>query len=556
MNFAIRSRARIAVALLLALMLASCAWLRSAGEGARTETRAREVDASPVEPRPADSGLHERWQHGAFVQIDVRAYQDSDGDGVGDLKGLVRRLDHLKELGARGILLMPIQPGSGGEGVGDTIDDPRAVDPAVGTLADVDELLAQAHARGIGVVMDYALNHSSTAHPFFVDARRGASSAYRDWYVWANEAPKGWEVRGRSPWHAGERGSGAYYGVFGAARPDYNFRNPKVVAYHLDNLRFWLNRGVDGFRLLGTAQLIENDAARWFDQPESRRLAALAAQTIRSYPKRFVACDAPVDTQAWAEVCGSAFAQELGALVVQAARGEAAAVGALAEQMRKLDGASGLWISSADDSAGNARLGDEVSSDAAAYRLAAATYLLLPGVPFVHYGEEVGQEASTRAQREPMSWASVNAGTADGYSTRTTNLAPMAPNLATANVEVQRQAFGSIFDTYRDLIDMRNRRPSVAVGGIEAVTVRGQLLSFVRAHGDERTLVVINYGARRVEVDVAGLPRRARVAPIYPRRAGASQIAQIVIADGSGRLAVDMPPRSARAFDVEPQRRD
>ncbi len=547
--------ARATSALAAALLLTSCAWLRPSADAPRPTVRAREVDASAIAPRPADSGLPERWHHGAFMQIDVRAYQDSDGDGVGDLKGLVRRLDHLKELGVRGILLMPIQPGSH-EGRGDAIDDPRSVDPALGTLADVDELLAQAHARGIGVAMDYPLNHGGVGHPFFVDARRGASSPYRDWYVWASEAPKGWDVRGRSPWHVAERASGAYYGVFGAARPDYNFGNPKVLAYHLDNLRFWLNRGVDGFRLIGSAHLVEHDAARFVDQPESRRIASLVAQTVKSYPKRFVVCDAAVETRAWAELCSTAFAQGFGALVVQAARGEAAAVPALSEQLRKLDTAAALWISSPDATADNNRLGDEVNGDAVAYRLTAATYLLLPGVPFVHYGEEVGQEASSRAVRAPMSWAAPNGGSVDGFSTRAEVVAPMAPNVAAANVAAQRQAFGSIFDTYRDLLDLRNRRPSVAQGGIDAVSARGQVLSFVRTQGDERTLVVVNYGARRAEVDVAGLPRRARVAPIYPKRAGSSYIAQIVLADSAGRLAVDMPARSARVFDVEPQRRD
>ncbi len=577
-----------------ALALASCAnWFRRGEPAAAPAVPASPapsaIDASPVPARPADTGLPEHWHRGAFMPIDIRAYQDSDGDGVGDLKGLIRRLEYLDELGVRGLLLMPWQPGSG-EGRGDALTDFRGVDPALGTLADVDELLAQAHARRIGIVLDYPLNHASAAHPFFVDAVRGTGSAYRDWFVWSAQAPRGWDVRGRNPWHAVARsgffGAGSpqyYYGVFGAARPDFAFAQPKVLEHHLDNLRFWLNRGVDGFRLLGSAQLVEHDAQRWYDQPESRKLASIVAQVVQAYPKRLLACDAAESAAAWAGVCGRAFDAGFGEVVVQASRGEAAAaVQALGEALRKGDAAVATWISSPDASAGNVRLADEVGGDASAHRLAAASYLLLPGSPHVHYGEEVGQDgsaaaaqpagaestagtASTRrdaapgaspALRGPMSWAEPNGGSDSGFSSRKQALPPMAANLAANNAATQRGAFGSLHSAYRELLDMRNRRPSIARGDIEGVFVRGHVLGFVRVLGDERTLVVINYGSRRVEVDVAGLPRRARVAPLYPRRAGASYVAQIVLADAQGRLEVDMPPRSARAFDIEAPRRN
>jgi glycosidase len=590
-----------------ALLLASCAnWLRRAEPAVPAAAPASAIDASPVPARPADTGLNEHWHRGAFMQIDIRAYQDSDGDGVGDLKGLIRRLDYLDELGVRGLLLMPWQPGSG-EGRGDALTDFRGVDPALGTLADVDELLRRAHAKGVGVVLDYPLNHASAAHPFFVDALRDSGSAFRDWFVWSADAPRGWDVRGRNPWHAVARtgfftsGPQHYYGVSGAARPDFDFvKQPKVLEHHLDNLRFWLNRGVDGFRLLGTAHLIEHDAQRWFDQPESRKLASIVAQTVQAYPKRFVACDATEAAAAWAAACGRVIDGGLGRAVVQASRGEsAAAVQALAELLRKADAGVATWISSPDASAGGVRLADELGGDAAAIRLAAATYLLLPGSPFLHYGEEVGQDGSTTAAvvavagpataptttgtapdtrglpaappragaaaavqsaspalRGPMSWAHPNAGRDDGFSRREQGAPPMAANLEWANAAAQRGAFGSIHGAYRDLLDLRNRRPSISRGDIEAVFVRGQVLGFVRVLGDERTLVVVNHGPRRVEVDAAGLPRRARVAPIYPRRAGASYIAQIALADAAGRFEVDMPPRSARVFDIEAPRRN
>ncbi len=207
------------------------------------------------------------------MQISVRAYQDSDGDGVGDLRGLIRRLDHLKDLGVRGVLLMPIAP-SADRDRPDAVTDYRAIDPAYGSLADFDELIREAHARGIGVILDYAVNHSAAEHPLFVQARSAASNPFRDWYLWSQPAQR-------------------------ADRPSFNLRNPKVVAWHLDNLRYWLNRGVDGFRFDAMSHLIENDPTRGNSQPESHRLASLLAEAVRAYPNRYVVCEAGSNPQVY-----------------------------------------------------------------------------------------------------------------------------------------------------------------------------------------------------------------------------------------------------------------
>jgi alpha-amylase len=523
------------------------------------------VDVSVVEAKPADSGLPEHWHRGAFMQIDVRAYQDSDGDGVGDLRGLIRRLDHLKDLGVRGLGLMPITPGAEFD-PGYAVTDYRAINPAYGSLADFDELIREAHARGIGVILDYGVNHSAAEHPLFVQARSAASNPYRDWYLWSQPAPRGWDVLGKNPWH-GDDARGHYFGTFGANMPDFNLRNPKVVAWHLDNLRFWLNRGVDGFRFDAVSHLIENDAVRWNSQPESHRLASLFAEAARAYPNRYVVCEASTHPQVYGDpaVCGAAFAFDLAPHFAKAAKGDAASAKELIDYFKRAPPSMATLVSN-HDSASGPRLWEQVGGDVAAYKLAVAGYLLQPGTPFIYYGEEVGQAGVSKSQapelnddqrqRAPMSWTADNVDSAAGFTPKGPPFRAVAPNVAEQNVAAQNKAFGSIYSTYKELLDLRNRRPSIARGSFDQTFVRGAVIGYLRSSGDEHTLVVTNYGTRRVELEVGGLPRRARVAPIYPRRAGASYIAQIVLADARGQLQIDMPARSTRVFDVEPQRRD
>lgn len=243
------------------------------------------------------------------MEIFVRAYQDSDGDGVGDLRGLISRLDYLQDLGIKGLWLMPVTKSADGDH-GYATTDFRAIEPAYGTLADFDELLAQAHRRGIGVVMDYVLNHAAASHPIFVEARKGAGSPFHPWFVWSQEAPPGWDIWGKNPWYhtasepwsflgdtkamppPPEGATGFYFGTFGSHMPDFNFRNPEVLAYHESSLRFWLNCGLDGFRLDAVPHLVENNAIDWNDQPQSRRITKRIQDLVKRYPRRYVVCEA------------------------------------------------------------------------------------------------------------------------------------------------------------------------------------------------------------------------------------------------------------------------
>jgi alpha-amylase len=589
---------RVAIAASAAVILAgACALPTTVRDGQGADTAP--VDTAPVAMRSNDSALPAGWEQGPFMRIFVRAYQDSNADGVGDLAGLTQRLDHLKDLGIKGLSLLPITA-SADRDPGDATLDARRLDPELGTLQDLETLLREAHRRGIGVVLDHPVNHGSASSALFASAASSAStvstpstvSPYRDWYVWSETAPQGWDVAGRYPWyHAasrpwtwagrvedvprqapGARGSNLhYYGVLGPHKPDFDWRNPRVLDYHVGSLRHWLNRGVDGFRLEGVSFLVENGPRQWMDQPQSRQIAGVLAEAIEAYPNRYAVCDAAAEPIAHADpkVCGAAMAFDVAEHFAKAARGEAASVRVLADHVRRAPATMGLYVSDPNGSGGS-RLWDQVGGDVLAYKLAASSYLLQAGTPFIAYGEEVGQAASRpgvgpnepgavaegsladpgQRGRAPMSWAADNLGSS-GFSSGAKAFRPSAPNLAAYNVAAQRSDPNSILAHYKDVIALRNARTSIARGVVEASNARGTVWSVVRASGTERTLLVYNYGARPVSVDVAGLPRRARLAPIYPRRAGAAAVAEITLADARGHTEVDVPARAVVAFDVE-----
>jgi alpha-amylase len=480
----------------------------------------RVTDHGAVAARPSPSALPEGWQRGPFMEVFVRAYQDSDGDGQGDLRGLIQRLDHLRLLGVTGLWLMPVQQ-SADRDHGYATQDYRAIERDYGSLADFDELLRQAHARGIGVVIDYVVNHASWQHPMFQQALQGPGNPWRDWFVWSEVAPQGWDIWGKNPWYAvsqqpwnwqGEwkdlpQAPGLhYFGTFGPHMPDFNLAKPEVFDWHLDNLRFWLNRGLDGLRLDAVPHLVERDAKDWNDQPESRALTKRLQDQILAYPNRFVVCEATAKPADYAtpEVCGSAFGFGLERAIMGAVGGRAGAVQELADYFKTRPQRMATMLANHDIFAGQ-RIWDQVQGDEARYRLAAASLLLLPGIPFLYYGEEIGQAGLPQLKgdgpiRGPMSW---NAG--GGFSTSAQPFRPTSPNAATHNAEAQRADPGSLFHHYRQLVALRRQHAALHSGRYEAVQVDGTLLCFERATGAERLRVCLNYGPAARALPARGL---------------------------------------------------
>ena len=502
------------------------------------------VDVSSVTASDPGSALPAGWQHGAFMEVFVRSYQDSNGDGIGDLRGLTSRLDYLHDLGVRGLWLMPITA-SEDHDHGYAVSDYRNIEADYGTLADFDELVKQAHARGIGIIVDYVMNHSSAQNPLFVNSAAAASNAYRDWYVWQPTDPGTWNIYGGDPWH--QAASGWYFGSFWDQMPDWNLTNPAVVAYHHDNQRFWLNRGADGFRFDAVGDFVEHGPSAWSDQPEDYTLMHDVRTLLDGYAQRYLVCEATVDPRGFgnASACGGAFAFDLNGSLIYAAQGDTTAIHAVATYFQTAPSGMATMLSNHDSFAGQ-RAADQLGGNVAKMALAAGTYLLLPGTPFIYYGEEVGMRGSNKLSgdpslRTPMSWTSD--ATNAGFSTATPYRL-LSTNSTTSNVAAEISDPNSVLSFYKAILALRNGRPSLLSGTYESPVANGTVMSFQRASGTQRTLVVINYAAASANVDVAALPTGATLTALYPADGSTATVGS----DGVAHLA--LAAQQVRVFDV------
>ena len=525
------------LALACAVLLGACAARPDAGPG---------VDVAAVHHVPQAAPLPAGWEHGAFMEVFVRSYQDSNGDGIGDLRGLTQRLDYLQALGIKGLWLMPVSA-SGDHDHGYAVTDYRAIEPAYGTLADFDELVRQAHARGIGIVIDYVINHSSKLNPLFVQSASGKSNRWRDWYVWQDTKPTGWSIFDLDPWTMTP--NGAYFAQFGADMPDFDLRNPAVVAYHLDSLRFWLNHGVDGFRIDAVGHLFENGADGWSLQPENYRFLGQVRQALDIDHPHVMVCESPADPVGFAApgACGSAFAFGHSDALVKAGLGDAKAIRDVADYFTKAPDTLATMVSNHDHFAGK-RLWDAMGGNPARVRVAAAAYLLQPGTPYVYYGEELGMSAAATDDpdgqlRGPMSW------TPGGGFSSGTPYRPASTNLAVDNAESERADPHSMLAFYTAMLGLRNTHSSIARGAYVRPRVDALTMSFQRVNADEHTVVVINYAEVAGAAHLAGLPANARLQRLYPGPSSAAP-SDIRPAGADGSLAVPAAPLSVQVFLV------
>ena len=529
-----------ASAIVLATALTSCVGTaRNAGiEPNALDTRAVAV-ADPGSRLPAG------WQHGAFMEIFVRGWRDSDGDGIGDLRGVTQSLDYLRDLGIKGIWLMPITHSADGDH-GYAVKDFRNLEPAYGTFADLDELLREAHARGIGVIMDYVINHSAASHPMFVASASSPTSPYRDWYVWKDPAPTGWDIWGKNPWYPTPNGT--LFATFGPHMPDFNLENPATMDYHKNSLRFWLNRGLDGFRFDAVPHLVEYSAKDWNDQPGSYALMAHVNALMSGYQHRHMVCEATANPLRWAApyVCGSAFAFGLEHQFIDAARGKPEAIRAVADYFTTAPLTMATMLSNHDIFAGE-RLWDQLDGNAAQYRLAAATYLLLPGTPFIYYGEEIGMAGVSSLKgdarlRTPMSWTA-DVASGGGFTTGKP-FRPASANVATQNVKAALADPNSILSFYKAMLALRNTLPSISRGSYEQPQVDGSVLSFHRKFEGGHTVVAINYGIAAATINVGELPAKVMLAVDYPAHAPATT------SDAKGVARIEIDAQSVRVYSV------
>jgi glycosidase len=501
------------------------------------------LDLSPVVPNDIDSGLPANWADSAsFIQIYVRGYQDSDGDGIGDLQGLISRLDYLQSLGVTGIWLMPVTESADNDH-GYAVEDYRAIEEQYGTMADFEVLLSEAHARGIAVIIDYVINHAASTNPLFLDASTSASNDKRDWFVWENEKPQGWNTFAGDPWRG--NGNGWYYGIFSPLVPDFNLRNPEVVDFHLDNLRFWLNKGVDGFRFDAVGVMFENGPTEWEDAPENHLLLNDIRMLVESYNKRFIVCESPASPAAYATMtsCGRAFAFQSPQAILNSARGTAVEAGFVDQLELANTDRMPLILANHDSFAGD-RIWNQLGGDEEQYKIAAASYLLASRSPFTYYGEEIGMAGGSglsgdAALRTPMSWNSdpLNA----GFSA-VTPFRALSANSTTHNVAVESPDADSLLNTYTALLNLRKDYPVIGNGDIDVQSQGGDpVLVLTRCAVTECAVIAINY-SNQVQPVVA-LTQFGNVA-----FSGVHGQSDTPLADGAGNLSLSIAARTAVVY--------
>lgn len=503
------------------------------------------------------------WTSGVLYQIYPRSFQDSDGDGVGDLSGIVRRLPYLRELGVDALWLSPIFA-SPMVDFGYDISDYTGIDPLFGRLADFDALVAAAaHDLGLKVILDLVPNHTSDQHPWFVESRSSNDNPKRDWYIWRDGAddggpPTNWLSEfGGSAWQFDELTGQYFYHAFLRQQPDLNWRNPQVRQAIADVMRFWLNRGVDGFRVDVMWHLIKDDQFRdnppnpdyapqrqpyerllplySTDRPEVHAVVAELRQVMDEFDDRVLIGEIYLPPERLVTYYGENLA---GAhlpfnFALISTPWTATAIAKLIDSYEAAlpPGAWPNWVLGNHD---RMRVASRVGPAQA--RLAAMLLLTLRGTPTLYYGDEIGLPQVPIAPeqvrdpfeknvpgfgigrdgcRTPMQWdGSVHA----GFSTAEPWL-PLADNFRDENVASQREEAGSILNLHRTLIALRRARPELSIGDYSPVAVVGDVLVFQRVHDGGRLVIALNFGADAVSLvaETVGLNGRIMLSTVTDR---------------------------------------
>ena len=456
---------------------------------------------SAQEPTRPSGG---EWRNAVCYEVFVRSFYDSDGDGIGDLRGLIEKLDHIndgdpdtqRDLGANCIWLMPIAQSSSYHGY--DVTNYYHVDRDYGTTEDFRRLIAEAHRRGIRVLVDLVLNHASAEHPYFRSALFDPASPYREWFIWS---PTQREVEGWRPvWHRAPTREEYYYGFFWHGMPDLNLGQPAVRAETKRIARFWLTEmGVDGFRL--------DAVAHFFEAGDTLMHASANHPWLRDYADylRRIAPDAFHVGEVWGNIAtmrayypdqlDAYFIFEVADSLIAAARSGSKRPVVSAVQRAQRDLPPGRWASLLRNH-DQTRTMTELGGDVARARTAATLLLTLPGVPFVYYGEEIGMtgEKPDPRLRTPMHWVREPAA---GF-TRGMPWEPLQPDSFTANVEAQNTDSTSLLNHYRRLIHMRVAHPELGASGefVPLGTGEDAALAYLRQEDGRAALVVANLGDR------------------------------------------------------------
>ena len=455
---------------------------------------------SPVSPSPTTTGAAPWWRDRVFYEVFVRSFADSNGDGIGDLRGLTQRLDYLNDgdpattsdLGVTALWLMPVAASPSYHGY--DVTDYKAIERDYGTAADFKALVAAAHKRGIAIVVDLVLNHTSDQNPWFQDSRK-PGSAHADWYVWSNTDPGISGPGGAEVWH--KDGDRWYYGYFSKGMPDLNLRDPAVTAALDDVSKFWLDDlGVDGFRLDAAKYLIE-DGATLQNTPETTAWLEGFRSRVKAVKPSALLVGEVWDSTAMsssyvrAGALDMTFGFDLAAATLGAVRlGDANSLTQVQAEMTAdyPSGGYGAFLTNHDQD----RTMDVLGDDPASASLAATLLLTGSGVPFIYYGEELGMHGRKPDEqiRTPLAWDTTTP--AHGFTTGTP-WEDFAPGVDVANVASQTGDPTSLLARYRTLIGLRAANPALQDGRVIPMDkATPGVYAYLRDDGAETVAVVAN----------------------------------------------------------------
>ncbi|GAC1669569.1 MAG: alpha-amylase family glycosyl hydrolase [Steroidobacteraceae bacterium] len=479
------------------------------------------------------------WQSGVVYQIYPRSFRDADGDGVGDLSGIEQRLSYCASLGVDALWLSPIYPSPMAD-FGYDISNFTDIDPIFGTLAEFDHLLADMNQRGLKLILDYVPNHTSDAHPWFEESRSDRSNPKRDWYLWRDPAtgggpPNNWMSNfGGSAWQWDEATGQYFYHAFLKEQPDLNWRNPAVVSAMHEVLRFWMKRGVHGFRVDVLWHLIKDGQWRdnppnpaytpsmpphhrqlplyTTDRPEVLEIVSGLRKVVDEFDDRVLIGEIylPLDrlmAYYGKDLDGVQLPFNFQLLQIPwNARG-------IAELIARYEGVlpAGGWPNWVLGNHDTSRVASRIGRLQA--RVAAMLLLTLRGTPTLYYGDEIGMRdvpiAADRVQdpfeknvpgmglgrdpcRTPMQWDnSRNAGFTAGEP-----WLPVSDDYAAVNVATEHQDPVSCLNLYRQLLALRRLHRALSTGDYQPIAASGEVLAYTRHSPQERLLVVLNLGSQ------------------------------------------------------------
>jgi len=458
--------------------------------------------SAPVARAQAPRGAP-AWTRGAVCyEVFVRSFFDANGDGTGDLKGLTAKLDYINDgnprsatsLGASCIWLMPVTASPSYHGY--DVSDYFRVEPAYGSNADFQRFVAAARRRGIKVLVDMVLNHTSSKNPWFQAALADTASPYRSWYRFA-PTPGGPGPWGSRAWWRSPVRDEYYYGVFSPEMPDLDYHTPAVRAEAMKIADFWLRRmDVDGFRLDAVQYLVEQGACE-MDCAGTHTFLHQYAEHVDSVEPGAYTVGEVWDSLGtlltyYPDQLTSYFTFELADSLRTAVR-RGFPGGVLAEYLRLQDTLPPYRWNPILSNHDGTRVMTVLGGDVAKAKVAATLLLTLPGLPFVYYGEEIGMtgDKPDPRLRTPMQWAP---GTGVGFTTGR-EWEPPQPDSQTVNVQVETGEPGSLLTLYRRLIHLRQATPALATGRLEPLTgTDGHVLAYARRAGTGVVLVVANLG--------------------------------------------------------------